>query len=211
MKAFAIVSSLTISLGLRSFSISSMIISPAFLTRSNLEGSVASIVPFPGSAKPKTSMRQFIELAVNIPEQDPQVGHPLSSRSLSSCSVISPLLYLPTPSNTETKSIFSPFSFKPAFIGPPETKIVGIFILIAAINIPGTILSQLEIQINPSKRCDSATVSTLSAINSLLANEYLIPICPIAIPSSTPIVLNSKGTPPASLTASFAVAPNFCK
>ena len=33
----------------------------------------------------------------------------------------------------------------PASIGPPETKMVGMFKRIAAINIPGVILSQLEI------------------------------------------------------------------
>ncbi len=35
-----------------------------------------------------------------------------------------------------------------------------------------------------------------------------MPMCPIAIPSSTPIVLNSNGTPPASRTASFTIFPN---
>ena len=41
-------------------------------------------------------------------------------------------------------------------------------------------------------------VSTQSAINSREGREYFIPICPIAMPSSTPMVLNSKGTPPAA-------------
>jgi hypothetical protein len=36
---------------------------------------VATSVPFPGSASPSASVRQFIELAVNMPEHDPQVGH----------------------------------------------------------------------------------------------------------------------------------------
>ena len=149
----------------------STIILPAFFTSSNLEGSVANIVPFPGRASPITSKRQFIELAVNIPEQEPQVGQPFSSRSFKSSSSISPVLYLPTPSNTETRSTFSPFLLVPASIGPPETNTVGIFILSAAMSMPGTILSQLEIQIKPSSLCDSATVSTLSAISSRLANE----------------------------------------
>ena len=30
--------------------------------------------PFPGNANPKISKRQFIELAVNMPAQEPQVG-----------------------------------------------------------------------------------------------------------------------------------------
>ena len=109
---------------------------------------------------------------------------------------------------TETKSTFSPDGLIPAFIGPPETKIAGTFILTIAINIPGTILSQLAMQTTPSNLCASTTDSTLSVINSLLGSEYLIPIWPIAIPSSTPIVLNSKGTPPASLIDCFAIAPS---
>ena len=35
---------------------------------------VASRLPLPGSARPSASVRQFIELAVNMPEQEPQVG-----------------------------------------------------------------------------------------------------------------------------------------
>ena len=35
---------------------------------------VASVEPLPGSARPIASVRQFIELAVNMPEQEPQVG-----------------------------------------------------------------------------------------------------------------------------------------
>ena len=36
---------------------------------------VATTVPFPGRARPMASLRQFMELAVNMPEQEPQVGH----------------------------------------------------------------------------------------------------------------------------------------
>ncbi len=43
---------------------------------------------------------------------------------------------------------------------------------------------------------------------SLDGREYLIPIWPIAIPSSTPIVSNSKGIAPASRMASFAMSAN---
>ena len=35
---------------------------------------VASVEPLPGSARPSASVRQFIELAVNMPEHEPQVG-----------------------------------------------------------------------------------------------------------------------------------------
>ncbi len=37
-------------------------------------GSVARMLPLPGSARPSASHRQFMLLAVNMPEQEPQVG-----------------------------------------------------------------------------------------------------------------------------------------
>ena len=37
------------------------------------------MVPLPGSAKPMASVRQFIELAVNMPAQEPQVGQTVFS------------------------------------------------------------------------------------------------------------------------------------
>ena len=43
----------------------------------------AGIVPFPGRPRPKTSVKQFIEFAVNIPEQAPQPGQATCSISLS--------------------------------------------------------------------------------------------------------------------------------
>ena len=46
---------------------------------------VASIVPLPGSARPSASVRQFIELAVNMPEHEPQVGQ--AERSIT-CDVV---------------------------------------------------------------------------------------------------------------------------
>src|SRR3546814_4336813 len=48
---------------------------------------VASVEPLPGSDNPKASVRQFIELAVNIPEHDPQVGHAARSISVTSSSL----------------------------------------------------------------------------------------------------------------------------
>ena len=35
--------------------------------------------PLPGKDNPKASVKQFMELAVNIPEQEPQVGQALRS------------------------------------------------------------------------------------------------------------------------------------
>ena len=42
---------------------------------------VATIEPLPGSERPSASVRQFIELAVNMPEHDPQPGQ--AQRSIS--------------------------------------------------------------------------------------------------------------------------------
>jgi hypothetical protein len=39
----------------------------------------AGIVPFPGNATPIASHKQFMEFAVNIPEQLPQLGQAFSS------------------------------------------------------------------------------------------------------------------------------------
>ena len=101
------------------------------------------MVPLPGSAKPIASFRQFIELAVNIPEQQPQVGQ-------ACCSILATSLSLTLSSAdliiASIKSRCWP-SHSPASIGPPDTKTVGIFNRIAAISIPGVILSQLLIQI----------------------------------------------------------------
>ena len=47
------------------------------------------------------------------------------------------------------KLLFSPLT-RPASIGPPLTKTVGILTLAAAINKPGTFLSQLGTITNPS-------------------------------------------------------------
>src|SRR5687768_13759261 len=115
-------------------------------------------------------------LAVNMPEQEPQVGQAFSSSSWSWPSDILPAETWPTPSKTEARSIALPVDgFFPAFIGPPETKTAGIFTRAAAIIMPGTILSQFGMQTTPSKQWARSIVSTQSAINSREASEYFIP------------------------------------
>ena len=37
------------------------------------------MVPLPGRARPMASVRQFMELAVNMPAQEPQVGQTVFS------------------------------------------------------------------------------------------------------------------------------------
>ncbi len=146
-------------------------------------------------------------LAVNIPEHEPQVGQALSSNSKSSASLILPLLWAPTASKTVVKSIAPPLpGTLPANIAPPETTIVGILIRAAAINMAGTILSQLGTITKASKGWAVAIISIESAINSRLAREYFIPLCPIAKPSHTPITENSIGVPPALLTPALTAS-----
>ena len=59
----------------------------------------------------------------------------------------------------------------PASIGPPETKTVGMLSRIAAISMPGVILSQLEMHTSASAQCALTMYSTLSAISSRLGSE----------------------------------------
>ena len=166
---------------------------------------MASVLPLPGRARPIASVRQFIEFAVNMPEQDPQVGHADSSMA-SSCS-----------SDTEGSAEATIGSIRsslrpeepaaspagaPASIGPPDTNTVGMFSRMVAMSMPGVILSQFEMQTMASAQCALTMYSTESAISSRLGSEYSMPPCPIAIPSSTAIVLNSRGIAPAARTAS---------
>ena len=150
-------------------------------------------------------------LAVNIPEQLPHVGQAAFSISSSSAAESWPFCFCTLPTKASIRSTVLPSSVRPASIGPPETNTVGMFTRIAAMNMPGTILSQFGMQIMPSKRCASIIVSTLSAISSRDGKENFIPLWPIAMPSSTPIVLNRNGTPPAARMHSFTKLPTTCR
>ena len=119
--------------------------------------------------------------------------------------VMVPAATLPTASNMEDRLLFCPCTC-PANMGPPDTKIVGIFTLAAAINRPGTFLSQLGIHTRPSKPCAIAIHSVLSAIRSLVTREYFIPTCPMAIPSHTAMAGNTTGIPPAMATPIFTAS-----
>ncbi len=65
---------------------------PACLAELQAGGDTAGIVPLPGSAMPMASHRQFMELAVYMPEQEPQAGQQLLVHSSSSASSILPAL-----------------------------------------------------------------------------------------------------------------------
>ena len=205
VRAFMNAFSVIMSLGQILFLTSSMICIPACFARRILSEYTAGIVPFPRSPIPSASVRQFMEFAVYIPEQDPQVGQTFSSNSESSSMVIFPAATLPTASNIEDKLLLQPCTC-PASIGPPDTKMVGILTLAAAIKSPGTFLSQFGMQTSPSNPCAIAIHSVESAIRSLVTREYFIPICPMAIPSHTAMAGNTTGVPPSMATPIFTAS-----
>ncbi len=160
---------------------------------------------------PRASQRQFMLLAVNMPEQEPQVGQPACSSVKSSAAVSLPSCLAAAATNTSIRSTVLPSAVRPASIGPPLTNSVGMLQRIAPISMPGTILSQLGMQIMASKQWALIIVSTLSAMISRLGSEYFIPAWPMAMPSSTPMVLNTKGIPPASRTHCLTNSPTLSR
>ena len=172
---------------------------------------VANSVPLVGSAMPRASQRQFMLLAVNMPEQEPQVGQPAFSRASSSSAERCPLCLAAAPMKTSIRSTVLPSAVLPASIGPPLTKTVGMLQRMAPMSMPGTILSQLGMQTMPSKQWACSIVSTESAMISRLGREYFMPVWPMAMPSSTPIVLKTNGTPPAARMHSLTSTPTLSR
>lgn len=154
-----------------------------------------------------------MEFAVNMPEHDPHVGQALRSTSDSPSSSTWSLALAEIAVMRSVGAWATPFTTTalPASIGPPDTNTVGTFKRSAALSIPGVILSQLEMQTRASAVCALTMYSTESAMISRLGREYSMPPCPIAIPSSTAIVWNSRGTPPAARTASATMSPTFLR
>ena len=163
------------------------------------------MVPLPGRPRPSASVRQFMELAVNIPAHEPHPGQAQSSISVNCSSVIFSDFTAPTPSKTVIKSMALLASL-PASMGPPLTTSAGISSLSKAISIPGTTLSQLGMATMPSKGWARAIISTESAMSSRLQSEYFMPSWFMAMPSQTPMVLNSMGVPPAIRTPAFTAS-----
>ena len=173
---------------------------------------MASVEPLPGSPRPSASTRKFIELAVNIPEHEPQVGQAFSSmRSRSVSLTLSFAESAMAEMRSSLRTVPSTRVVRPPSIGPPETNTVGMFRRSAASSIPGVILSQLETHTSTSAQCALTMYSTESAISSREGSEYSIPPWPIAMPSSTAMVLNSRGMPPASCTAAETMRPTGCR
>ncbi len=182
---------------------------PASSNRCRRSAWVASVVPLPGRASPSASVRQFIEFAVNMPEHDPQVGHAERSITATSASLTEPSAAATMASIRSMLRVMPDRLTLPASIGPPETNTTGMLIRIAAISMPGVILSQLEMQTIASAQCALTMYSTLSAISSRDGSEYSIPSWPMAMPSSTAMVFISLATPPAASISRATIEPRF--
>ena len=153
-----------------------------------------------------------MELAVNMPEHEPQVGQ--AERSTSATSASDTLSSAAITIASIRSSFLTVIEWTlgvadctlPASIGPPETNTTGMLSRMAAISMPGVILSQLEMHTMASAQWALTMYSTESAMMSRLGSEYSMPSWPMAMPSSTAMVLNSFATPPA---ASISRATNW--
>ena len=197
--AFQMASSVRTSLARMFFRTSSMTCIPASFASLMRAEYGAGMVPLPERPMPMTSVRQFMEFAVYMPEQEPQDGQTFSSYSLSLASEILPAEYEPTASNMLERLVLWP-SMRPASMGPPETKMVGRFRRAAAIRRPGTFLSQFGIMTRPSKPWALTMASVESAMRSLVTREYFMPSWPMAMPSQTAMAGNTIGVPPPMAT-----------
>ena len=101
-----------------------------------------------------------------MPEHEPQVGQAERSITALSWSVTVGSAAATIAVIRSTDWYFTPCRTLPASIGPTEKKTVGMFSRIAAISMPGVILSQFEMQTSASAQCASTMYSTASAISS---------------------------------------------
>ena len=134
---------------------------------------VARVVPLPGRARPSASVGQFMELAVNMPEHDPQVGQAFSSTRSRSASEIreSAESAIGEMRFSRARTVPSTSAVVPPSIGPPETNTVGMSSRRAAMSMPGVILSQFEMHTSASAQCAFTMYSTQSAIRSREGSE----------------------------------------
>ena len=114
-----------------------------------------------------------MELAVNMPEHDPHVGHAdrsmvaiSASATLSSTALIIASIRSRRRGLDATPS--SPMTAVPASMGPPDTKTAGMFRRSAASSMPGVILSQFEMHTSASAWWALHMYSTESAMISRL-------------------------------------------
>ena len=98
--------------------------------------------PQPGRLMPRASARQLMVLAVPSMEQVPTPGRAASSIFINSSSVSLPVWVRPISSRMSVRVIASMSLYFPGSMGPPGMTMAGMFSLMAAISMPGTILSQ---------------------------------------------------------------------
>ena len=132
---------------------------------------MASTEPLPGSDRPSASVRQFIEFAVNMPEHEPQVGQAERSMTSTSASETRSSAAATMASTRSIACVLPCRTTLPASIGPPETKTAGMFSRIAALSMPGVILSQFEMQTMASAQWALTMYSMLSAMISRDGSE----------------------------------------
>jgi hypothetical protein len=104
---------------------SSMICMPVFLASRSRAERVAGMVPLPRSAMPMASVRQFMELAVYMPEQEPQVGQAFSYIFLHSVFVQRSGVIGAHGLEHVGQAGALPSLRCPASMGPPEQKMAG--------------------------------------------------------------------------------------
>jgi len=107
-----------------------------------------------------------MELAVNMPEHEPQVGHAERSMVSTSASLTVGSAAATMASIRSTARSLPLRLTLPDSIGPPETNTVGMLSRSAAISMPGVILSQFEMHTMASAQCALTMYSTLSAMIS---------------------------------------------
>ena len=151
----------------------------------------------PGSASPTASEIDAIVLAVNMPPHDPAPGQAAFSMSRRSPAVMAPEACAPTASYTSTTVSSRPPS-SPGIIVPPYTNTDGTSRRAMAIMVPGSDLSQPAMPTSASYWCALTMSSIESAMTSRETSEDFMPSWPIAIPSLTAIVENSRGVAPPS-------------
>jgi len=125
-----------------------------------------------GSASPSASVRQFMELAVNMPEHEPQVGQARRSMALMvSSATVGSAASIMASMRSSLRVAPSAVTSLPDSMGPPEMKIVGMFRRREAMSMPGVILSQLEMHTRASAQWAETMYSTESAMRSRLGRE----------------------------------------
>ena len=121
---------------------------------------VIIVIPF-GKLRPSASVKQFIELAVNMPEHsEPQV-----ERSYASMCIVRAGIGGDHHCIDQIQFVLRQCCFA-RFHQSAETNTTGMFSRMAALSMPGVILSQLEIHTIASAQCALTIYSTESAIRS---------------------------------------------